>query len=179
MGKEQGQIPLDDINLGNEGLPDGAKKFQDTSTATLLEKMWQQEIDFYNQTQIYIDAGLSAGGKNISVLKKFKVEISGPDSHIFKGESYPQVEGNSWYRGIAVRVDANNPYKQVIIFSGWMQPWIEGEAPAPIVYTVGEIPAKTVHNVIREYTSGILSLMASQEAILLRGRDGSNRRSRS
>ena len=152
MGKEQVQMPFVDINFGNEGLPDGAKKFEDTLTAELLEKMWQQEKDFFNQTRIPTDAE-----SDVVRLRKFELEISGPESSTFKGVLHPKVEGNSWYRGIAVTVDENYPSRKVIIFSGWMQPWIKDETQASIVYTIGEIPAKTVREVVYLYTSHILS----------------------
>ena len=149
-------IPLEK-NSGNEGLPEGAMKFQDKTTAQLLEDMWRQETNFYNQTEICADAGLDLDRNSISGLKKFEVEISGPQSCTFKGQLHPKVENNSWYRGIAVKVEKDNPSKQVLIFSGWMQPWIKGETQAPIVYTISDVPDKTVHNVIYRYTSHILS----------------------
>ena len=157
MGKEQVQMPFVDINFGNKGLPEEAKKFQDIATAQLLGDTWRQEIEFYNQTGISANAGLDFDRNNIPELKKFEVEISDPESSIFRGELYPKVEGNSWYRGIAVKVEKDNAFKQVLIFSGWMQPWIKDETQAPIVYTIGEIPAKTVREVVYLYTSHILS----------------------
>lgn len=35
---------------GSEGLPEGAKKFNDIPTAQLLKQMWNQKIAFYCQT---------------------------------------------------------------------------------------------------------------------------------
>ena len=112
--------------------------------------MWRQQTDRYRQTRMCTDAE-----SDVVRLRKFEVEISGRKSTTFKGVLHPRVEDHSWYRGIAVKVDANDPFRQVLIFSGWMQPWIEYEAHAPIVYTVGEIPAKTVREVIQAYTTGM------------------------
>lgn len=144
-----------EINSGNEGLPNGAKKFQDAATAQLLGEVWQQEIDLYKKTGICINIGLSGDKKSIPALKEFGVEISGSNSETFSSELNPKVEGYSWYRGIAVKIDKNNPSKQVFIFSGWMQPWIENGTRTPIVYTIGNVSHETVRYVIYKYTSDI------------------------
>jgi hypothetical protein len=143
-------------NPGNEGLPDGARKFQDVSASLLLAETWRQEVGFYNQTRICTNAGLDADKNNIPGLEKFEIEVSGPQSSIFKGQLHPRVEDNSWYRGLAFKVERNNPFNQVVIFSGWMQPWT-GETQNPIVYTVGNVPDKTVRNVIQAYATNIAS----------------------
>lgn len=143
-------IPLGE-NFGNEGLPEGARRFQDARTTQLLSDMWQQEINFYNRTQLCIDPGLNVDRNHMSGLGNFEVEVSGPQSSTFKGELHPKIEGYSWYKGVAVKIDKG----QVLIFSGWMQPWIENETRTPIVYTTGDIQDKTVRYIILKYTSNI------------------------
>lgn len=151
--KSEGAPNTENIK-GDEGLPNGAKKFNDEETEILLQEMWDKEVKFFKETKICINGGFDMGNKNIPGLERFEVEISGHDSEIFKGRLYPRVKNNYWYRGIAVRPDTDNLSNLVIIFSGWMQPWHE-YPPSPIVYTIGDVPDQTVRTVIQRYTTGM------------------------
>lgn len=140
----------------NEGLPNGAKKFEDQEADKLLQDTWDQEVELYETYQRTLNWEMDMGNKDIPGLERFEIEISGPESKTFKGELHPKVEGRSWYRGVAIKADLDNPNNQVIIFSGWMQPWAETTL-APIVYTVGDISAQAVRTVIQRYTTATSS----------------------
>lgn len=148
-------IPNVNSISGNDGLPEGAKKFEDKKVAILLQEMWNKEVEFFETTKIGTNGGLDRGNKNVPGLERFEVEISEPESEVFKGKLHPKVEGTSWYRGIAVKADAYDLNNLVLIFSGWMEIDTEGGAPPPIVYTVGYVPDQTVRKVIQAYTMGM------------------------
>lgn len=144
-------------NSGNEGLPVGAKKLEDQEAAKLLQKMWDKQVDLYRATQININGGLDMNDKKVQGLGRFEVEISGPESKTFQGKLHPKIECLEWFRGIAVKADADNPNNLVLIFCGWMDPKTEGCTLPPIVYTVGHVPDQTIRMVIYGYTTGISS----------------------
>lgn len=150
--------------FGNEGLPEGAKKFEDQEATRLLQETWDQEVELYRSRRRTLDWGMNIGNNKIPGLERFEIEISGDESKTFKGELHPTVEGHPWYRGLAIKADYDNPNNLVIILFDWMQPWAETTS-APIVYTIGEIPAQSVRTVIQRYTSvtsaHIKSVMAS------------------
>lgn len=158
-----------EIGKDNSGLPEGAVKCTDQEINRLLQRTWTKEIRFYNDTRNCINGGLFA-------LASYEVEESAFNHDTFNNQLTPIVEGYPWYRGFAVKVDGG----KVLIFSGWMQPWREGGAPDPIVYTLGleggapdpvhvlgGLPRETVLGVIRTYCSGIRAHILKERRALI------------
>jgi hypothetical protein len=130
---------LRQIKDGNSGLPEGAVKCEDREVAQLLQEMWVEKIRAYFNRHYSSGSAFSLAG--------YKVEESSADSPTFSGELHPRVEGYIWYRGIAIEVENG----KVILFFGWMQPWLEGGAPDPICYTVDNPSRASVLQAIRAY----------------------------
>lgn len=151
-------IPLGE-NFSNEGLPEGTRRFQDARTTQLLSDMWKRQIVFYNRTQLCIDPGFNVDRNHMPGLGSLEVEVSSPQSSTFKGQLHPEVEGHSWFKGIAVKTGKG----QVLIFSGWMPLRIEDETQAPIVYTTGDIQDEAVRDIILMYTSNIAKKIKASE----------------
>lgn len=147
--------PNNESISGNEGLPQGARKFKDEETAMLLQEMWNKEIEFYRQFQININESMGGDERSIPGLEGYVTEISGINSQIFNGVLHPKVERNSWFRGIAIQTDPQNSSNQILIFTGWMQLDTEDCAPLPIAYTVGNVPSQTVRKIVQSHTKGM------------------------
>lgn len=144
----------------DDGLPVGARRFDDPEVAHLLGEAHGQEVDLYNDTNICVNAGLIEDTQ-IRGLEDFELEVSGFNSRTFKGKLHPRVGGYNWYRGIAVKVNRSRlpclDQNQVIIFSGFMQPRLKDGAPEPVVYTRGRVSREAVLEVVQSYTTGIIS----------------------
>jgi len=65
-------------------------------------------------------------------------------------ELHPMIEGYSWYRGYQVYTGGSS---SVIVLTPWMQPWIEGGSPVPILYTLGDPSAAQVREVAFAYAA--------------------------
>lgn len=131
------------------GLPVLAEKCEDEEIYLLLRKMWEAQIRFYLDTSCCVNGGAFT-------LRNYEIEESSFKSRIFGYELHPQVEGYLWYRGIAVKIKNG----MVLIFSGWMQPWLEEGSPYPIVYTRGGLGREDVLPVIKVYCEGILAYIS-------------------
>ncbi len=125
---------------GNLDLPKGAVKCTDRTVIELLQKTWIEEIQFYCNTKRCLR-------NDFSVFKGSEVEKSGYGGSIFPTHLHPVVEGYRWYRGFAVDIKGG----KVLIFCGWLQPWINGGAPDPIVYLLGEVAREDVLEVAQAY----------------------------
>ena len=157
-------------NLGYEGLPQGAKKFDNQHTMKLLRAMWDEKFNFYKETQIPLSAGLDGDGESVSWLGDLEVEVSGANSQIFNGQLHPKAEGYEWFRGIAVKVDKENTSNQVIIFLGWMQSAEDLNRP-PVIFSVGEASDEIIRNVIYRYIESERSYISTLREVIVKGKN--------
>lgn len=139
------------ITNDNSGLPKGAMKCTDKEIGRLLEQVQVEKIRFNEY------AGFSVGPGDFA-LKGCEFEESDFDSCTFNYQLSPTVEGYSWYRGFAVKVDGG----MIFIFAGWMRPSDEGGAPDPIVYSTKGLSREEILKVVRIYCSRILSRIAEE-----------------
>lgn len=144
-----------EVKEGNFGLPQGAVKCTDVEISGLLQKMHIEEIRFYNDTNRCINSGLFA-------LKGFEAEESGFGNPLFSSQLNPEVEGYSWYRGLAIEAGEG----RVFIFVSNMQPWYEGGSPDYIVYSRGRVSREEILKVVSAYCSGILSYIAKERFVI-------------
>lgn len=120
-----------DVKEGGADLPQGAVKFTDPATRWALAMAQIETIHFF------VDTGQGQcinGLPETPAFAAFKQMSFPPDVPKSWMSRHPEVEGYEWFKGYQVKVGRG----RLLLFTGWMHPHIEGGAPDPIIYTVGD-----------------------------------------
>jgi len=142
MGIEFAKARRRKVTDSSPDLPNGAVKCADPMVIELLQTMWTRELRFYQNTKHCVSHNDLPG-------LRWEVNIG-----------HPFVEGYTWYRGLTIHATGG----QVIIFVGWMQPWIIGGAPDPIVYILGEVSHQDILSVIKAFCAGVEAEISVKES---------------
>lgn len=147
---------------GDEGLPQGARKFNHPAVDEVLEDLNIREIESYQD--LHVAPGLTTDTEpgKIYGLEAYEHEISNDRSETFRHQQHPQVEGYAWSKGISFKVEAG----RVFLFVA-MQPWTEGGSPDPIVYVDGNVGAEEVLGVVTAYAQARQRAMTELETQLV------------
>ena len=147
----------------NTGLPQGAVRSLNHEIRDILALEWIESIAQYNITKVSDNAdGVSRTLAALLKDRDIEVEASSSNNPTFNNQLTPKVEGYDWYRGFAFK--SKETQGEVFIFTGWMQPWYDGGAPDPIVFTRGNVNDLHLFLAVKTYAEVSRALRHNQLA---------------